>query len=126
MEYWEQLNKEDIKRLTVSPLVTIGCHGYYHTSFMHCSIEKAMEEVKRNKLFLESSAEKNIDFIAFPYGHYTPELIKKCKEAGFKAQFVLDYLYKNDSNIKELRTRMTINPYLSVTNLVAALVKGKY
>jgi peptidoglycan/xylan/chitin deacetylase (PgdA/CDA1 family) len=125
-EYWLQLTEVEIKQLSSSPLVTIGCHGYYHNDLSKIPITDAAEEMKRSKLFLENITGKQINAIAFPYGAYTGEVVREAKSCGFTKLLAADFLFPEDHSDRSMRQRFTVNPYLSVNNQMTAIINGKY
>jgi peptidoglycan/xylan/chitin deacetylase (PgdA/CDA1 family) len=125
-DYWLQMTEEEIRILSASPLVTIGCHGYYHNDLSRIPIDDARNEMKRCKHFLENTTEKEINAIAFPYGAYTREVVKEAKLAGFNKLLAADFIFPEDSADQSMRERFTMNPYISINNQMTAIVNGKY
>src|SRR6185369_1094737 len=48
-DYWLLMNEEEIRQLSLSPWVTIGCHGYYHNDLAKIDINDAREELIQSK-----------------------------------------------------------------------------
>jgi peptidoglycan/xylan/chitin deacetylase (PgdA/CDA1 family) len=125
-DFWQQMNTEDIKRLSSSSQSTIGAHGYYHNDLSEISIDDCKKELAESKSFLEKVCEKKIDALAFPYGHYSRQVVAEAKKAGYDKLLALDFHFEEDKNNAAMRQRMIINPYISVVNQMYAIVKGKY
>jgi peptidoglycan/xylan/chitin deacetylase (PgdA/CDA1 family) len=125
-DFWMQMTCEEIRLLSSSPWATIGCHGYFHNDLSRMPLEEAAAEMQRSKEALELISKKKIESIAFPYGAYSRELVDKAKSIGFKQILAMDFLFPEDFTDKCMRERLTLNPYLSVTNQMIAIIKGTY
>jgi peptidoglycan/xylan/chitin deacetylase (PgdA/CDA1 family) len=125
-DYWCQMTPAQIRELSASPLVTIGCHGYYHNDLAKIPLNLAKEELTDSKKFLEKTIGKEIRALAFPYGSYTQELREYAKQIGFDQLLATDFLFPEDAHDTTLRERLTINPYITVINQMYATVRGHY
>jgi peptidoglycan/xylan/chitin deacetylase (PgdA/CDA1 family) len=125
-DYWLQMTQDEIRKLSASPFVTIGCHGYYHNDLSKISVNDAHNELVNAKRFLENITGKEINAIAFPYGSYTREVVAKAKLAGYNKLLATDFLFQEDYNDPYMRDRLTINPYISLNNQMIAIINGKY
>lgn len=125
-DYWCQMTPAQIRELSVSPLVTIGCHGYFHNDFGKIPLEMVTEELVDSKRFLEKTIGKEIKALAFPYGMYTKEVKQKSRELGFSQLLATEFLFPDDKEDTTLRERLTINPYISVINQMYGTVRGHY
>ena len=125
-DYWLQMTKDEILRLSVSPFVTIGSHGYYHNDLSKISTNDACNELIHSKRFLENIIGKEINAIAFPYGSYTREVVAQSKSAGYNKLLATDFLFQEDHSDPYMRDRLTINPYISLNNQMIAIINGKY
>ncbi len=124
--YWKQLSHEEIKKLSQSNLVTIGSHGYTHSSLGKILLEDACSEVSLSKKYLENLLQREINSIAFPDGSYSPELVECCIQQGFTYQLVSKHLYDGDEQNPYLRNRLTINPHISWFNQLNSIATGSY
>jgi peptidoglycan/xylan/chitin deacetylase (PgdA/CDA1 family) len=125
-EYWLQMTEKQLRLLAGHPLVTIGCHGYYHNDLGRISLSRAMEELKRNREYLNRITNAAINALAFPYGSYTMELILEAKRMGFDRLLALDLRFPADAAEVSLRPRMVINPFITLHNQMTAIIHGKY
>ena len=125
-DYWLQMTEKEITMLTAHPLVTIGCHGYYHNDLSRIPLTDATDEMIHSRQYLESITGCAIDAIAFPYGAYTKELTAAAVVAGFRQLLAVDFRHPQDKDDPTIRERMTINPYISVYNQMTAIVRGHY
>ena len=125
-DYWLQMTKEEIKKLSQSAFATIGCHGYYHNDLSKISIDKGRDEIIHSKQFMEKVTGKKIDAIAFPYGAYSQNIIAEAKAAGFTKLLAADFLFPEDYTDDSMRERFTVNPHISVNNQMLAIINGKY
>lgn len=124
--YWLQLSEEQIKKLSASPWVTIGSHGYYHNDLNALSPGRAKEEMKNSRLYLQDLTQKEVKALAFPYGSYSPGLIKEAIKLGYHQLLAVDYLHESDNQLPLLKSRMTINPFLNPDQQLVATIKGNY
>ncbi len=125
-DYWLQLTVEEIKQLSASTLVTIGSHGYYHNDLAKMSSEQLINELSNSKSFLENIIQKPIEALAFPYGSYSNEVINQSIKAGYHQLLATDFMNKIDAENSLMRERMGINPFISVSKQMQAIVNGKY
>lgn len=125
-DYWLQMTPEEIKKLSSSPLATVGCHGYYHNDLSKVSTDEARFEIIRSKQYLENITQKFIEALAFPYGAYSQNVVSEAKSAGFKKLLAMDFLFPDDYSDPTMRERFTVNPYISVNNQMLATINGKY
>ena len=125
-DFWQQMNIKEIEELSTSDFATIGAHGYYHNDLSEISIDDCKKESIESKQFLEKICKKKIDALAFPYGHYSRQVVSEAKKLGYNKLLALDFHFKEDQTDASLRKRMIINPYISVINQMYAIVKGKY
>jgi len=125
-DYWLQMTTREIRKLADSPLVTIGSHGYYHNDLANIKISDTAEELILSKQYLENVSRKKIKSFAFPYGSYTPEVIKAAKGAGYKQLLATDFCSPGDHNDPAMRERFTVNPFISTGNQMYATITRKY
>jgi peptidoglycan/xylan/chitin deacetylase (PgdA/CDA1 family) len=125
-EYWLQMTAKQLSVLAGHPLVTIGCHGYYHNDLGKISLPRAVEEIRRNGDYLNRVTKKEMHALAFPYGSYTMELVAEAKRMGFDRLLALDLLSSEDGAEASLRPRMVVNPFIALHNLMTALIHGNY
>jgi peptidoglycan/xylan/chitin deacetylase (PgdA/CDA1 family) len=109
-DYWQLMSDDEIKKISQSPFITIGSHGFYHNNLGVITIEKAIAEVLESKKYLETLTQKNVDSIAFPDGSYNRLLVEKLKEINMNKQLALSYRYPEDENDKHLLNRVGIYP----------------
>ena len=125
-DYWLQMEEEEIRQLAASPLMTIGCHGYFHTDLAALSASDLRNELAKAKQFIERVTQKSTNAIAFPYGSYTAETIAEAKQAGFTRLLAGNFLSTHSDADSTMRERLTVNPYISVNNQLTAIIHGKY
>ena len=125
-DYWMQMTTQDIKELSACEFCTIGSHSYYHNDLTAIDIGDAVKEMIRSKHYLEDIINKPVPSLAFPYGAYSNALKEEAKKAGFNKLLALDFYFKEDYSDSSMRERLTINPYISVTNQMHAIIRGGY
>ena len=78
------------------------------------------------KQWLQNITGKEITAIAFPYGAYSKDVLAEAKSAGFKQLLATDFIFPEDYANDAMRERFTVNPFISVSNQMIAIIKGKY
>jgi len=125
-DHWLQMTFDEIRQLSLSPLATVGCHGYYHNDLAVLEEKDIRDELVRAKNFLEHLIQKPVDALAFPYGSYSRATITESRKAGFSRLLAADFLFPEDRNDNGMRERFTVSPYISVNNQMMAIIHGKY
>jgi peptidoglycan/xylan/chitin deacetylase (PgdA/CDA1 family) len=125
-DYWLQMDLEEIKKLSDSPLITIGSHGYYHNDLANDDQATLCFELENSRQFLEQLTGKQLSSVAFPYGSYSPQVIDAAKQAGYRQLLATDFLSENDGEEPLLRERMMINPFIGAATQLRAIIKGHY
>ncbi|MEO6630356.1 MAG: polysaccharide deacetylase family protein [Mucilaginibacter sp.] len=125
-DYWQQMSVEQIAELAASPFVTIGAHSVYHNDLTRINIDEASAELTKTKQFLEDVTKKDVHCFAFPYGSYNSEVIVAAKRAGHTQLLAVEFTNPADEKDVTIRERFTINPFISVTNQIRAILKGHY
>ncbi len=125
-EYWLQMTAKQLGMLASHPLMTIGCHGYYHNDLARIPLPRAVEEIRRNSAYLNRVTGKEIQALAFPYGSYTMALVAEAKKMGFDQLLALDLHADEDGAETSLRPRMAVNPFISLHNLMIAFIHGSH
>jgi peptidoglycan/xylan/chitin deacetylase (PgdA/CDA1 family) len=125
-DYWQQLTVEQIAEMAANPLVTIGCHGYYHTDLARLSLAEAAAEMRQSQSWLQRVTGQPIKALAFPYGSYTREIVSAAKTSNFSQLLALDFYFDEDAADPALRERFVVNPYISTTNQMIATIKRTY
>jgi len=125
-DYWLQMTVQQIGELSASPFASIGAHGYYHNDLSRISLKDAAEEMVRSKQFLESTTQKPVNSLAFPYGTYTRPVIEEAKRAGYNQLLAMDFHFEEDLSDPAMRERFTVNPFISPINQLHATITRKY
>lgn len=121
-KYWELLADEDILFLSKSRFVHFGNHGGEHLFYPTLG----EEELIRDMEMVENRFKRlSVEFtsFAFPYGATDDFVGEVVRRKGYDLQFSDHYLKRDYGNAKQ---RITINPFISVRNQLAAIIKGKY
>ncbi|WP_367389531.1 polysaccharide deacetylase family protein [Lewinella sp. LCG006] len=124
--YWQVMNAAQIRQLAASPWASVGSHGYYHDDLGELPLEKAVELLQKGKNYLEEALDQSIHSLAYPNGSYTPTLVNAAKQLGFEQQLVVNFQQAADQDIPEIRSRLTINPFVSLDNQIRAILRGDY
>lgn len=124
--YWQQMTEDQIRQLSLSPLITIGSHGYYHNDLARVARDQAREEMVLSKKYLEGIIGREVKALAFPYGSYTPEVVEDAKQAGYSQLLATELLLNVGGHDRTLAGRLTINPFIQVHSQMQAIIKGYY
>ena len=125
-DYWKLMNVQQIKQIANHPLFTIGAHGETHSSLITITLEAAKREILVSKQNLETICGQTITEFAFPFGYYNTELANYCHEIGFKRLLLVDYNTTEDAKNEAWKNRFVMNPYISIEQQLACLLKGSY
>lgn len=98
---WEQL-----RELKESGLFDIQSHSYWHPNFKteknrlsHQQYEQLVElQLTKSKATLEKNLSIHVDMLAWPFGIYDDELMKKAAEAGYVAALTLERRHARGSD----------------------------
>lgn len=77
------LSADEIQRLEEGGLVEIGAHTVTHPNLPEHPARIQLEEIERNKEYLESILGHAVKSFSYPYGRYSDETKTLVKEAGF-------------------------------------------
>lgn len=81
------LSEKQVREVAEHPLVTIGCHGRYHTRLKLKNISDYYDEVFTARRRLEEMVGRQIDIYAYPYGANNPLLQSLVWLAGFSRAY---------------------------------------
>ena len=91
-------------------IVTFGSHTVNHADLNAVDCGKAFYEMKEAKVMLESQFNREIEYFAFPYGHYNSKLVECCHEAGYKQTFSVTPESSLDPLRKYVKGRIIVRP----------------
>jgi peptidoglycan/xylan/chitin deacetylase (PgdA/CDA1 family) len=97
----------------------------YHNDLTKIPASLLATDFNTCKGFLENAIQQKVDAFAFPYGSYNSAVTEAGLSAGFNHFLALDYRFDtpDDQLISE---RLVVNPYISTTNQMLAIIKGSY
>ena len=78
------LSVEDIQKLSLEPLVTIGSHSVSHEILPNLSRNELEKEISMSKCMLEQWIHKPVKHFAYPDGKYDLTVAELVKKAGYK------------------------------------------
>ena len=91
-------------------IVTFASHTVNHPDLNSVDYKKAYHEMKEAKIMLESQFKREIEYFAFPYGHYNAKLVDCCHEAGYKQTFSVAPESPLDPLRKYVKGRIIVRP----------------
>tara|TARA_B110000091_G_C13797111_1_gene468390 strand:- start:1198 stop:2106 length:909 start_codon:yes stop_codon:yes gene_type:complete len=83
------LNEMDIGKLVKDGAI-IGSHSKSHYPLSKLNNDQLKQEIQEDKIALESMLDKEVKYLAFPFGkknHYNASVIDVAKKAGFERAF---------------------------------------
>jgi len=83
------LNKEQIRQISSSMLLSAGGHTHRHPYLDQVTPERQLDEITQNKTILEELTGKPVEYFAYTGGIYNTDSITAVKRAGFKAAFAI-------------------------------------
>ena len=83
------LTAEELRELP-EDLVTLGSHTRTHPRMTDLDESAAREELAGSRSELEAALDRKIDLFAFPYGAYDANLLKLCREVGYRRVFLVE------------------------------------
>jgi peptidoglycan/xylan/chitin deacetylase (PgdA/CDA1 family) len=92
------MNWEQLRELQASGLFDIQSHTYWHPNFHHekkrlapLAYEKLVDQqLTQAKVILERHLGVHVDLLAWPFGLYDDDLIRKASEVGYVAAFTIE------------------------------------
>jgi peptidoglycan/xylan/chitin deacetylase (PgdA/CDA1 family) len=87
------LSERELRALSESGLVDIGCHTISHSRLSSLSLESQCTEIRGSKAQLEEVLERPVRSFAYPYGRacdYTEDTVKMVSESGFACAFAAE------------------------------------
>lgn len=102
------MTTNQIKELSLSPLITIAAHTMNHPDLRQLDKKKTLQEIIESKGYLEQLIGKKVDHFAYPFGKFTEEAMKAVKVAGFKTAVITQYGAEHAEQNKFLITRKSI------------------
>jgi peptidoglycan/xylan/chitin deacetylase (PgdA/CDA1 family) len=78
------LNTEELRRLAVSPLVTIGAHGIRHINLAYASAAEVKHEMALSRRLLEDIIQREVMHFAYPFGACGPREVQIAQSLGFR------------------------------------------
>lgn len=79
---WDTMTWPMVKDLQANNL-EIGSHGLDHKDLTKLSPARAIYEIRQGKLKLEYKLMAPVNYFAYPYGAYSPQIVEQVENAGF-------------------------------------------
>ncbi len=76
-----------LKEMSANDAVNIGSHSLTHTYLPGLGPKELHYEIGESKRILEDSLGAKVDFFAYPWGGFTPEIQKIVRDCGYQAAF---------------------------------------
>jgi poly-beta-1,6-N-acetyl-D-glucosamine N-deacetylase len=92
---------EQVRRISRSDYVTIGCHTHTHPILPNCSTAQVYAELQLSRQKLESWIGKEVTSFAYPNGDFSPREIRILAELNFRHAFSTQHQYLTPDLLKE-------------------------
>ncbi len=83
-------NEAELRRFAAEPLVHIGNHTRNHAILTNCTSEEIRAEIAGGQRAIRTMLGFEPNFISYPNGNYSQEVLKVVKELGFKLGVTVD------------------------------------
>jgi peptidoglycan/xylan/chitin deacetylase (PgdA/CDA1 family) len=80
----------ELETLAKHPLISLQAHTVSHAALGLLPAGRQLEEIYGGKMELEGMIAQEVDYLAYPYGHYNRDTLALSREAGFKAAFTTE------------------------------------
>ncbi|ASS47588.1 MAG: hypothetical protein A3D31_17325 [Candidatus Fluviicola riflensis] len=121
--FWELLSNDDLLVLQTKSLVSLANHGANHLSFVTLSDVGMAKEIEEVQIRLTNIGSNYGSVFAYPYGQHTPATIAQLAELGITQQYLAG---SGITDKPYLFQRMTVNPFISVKNMLRIIQKGRF
>lgn len=102
-------SQEQIKEMSMSPLVEIGSHTHRHYNLSKINTELATQELKKSKEILETIIQKPVVSIGYPDGDYSEKIKDIAEDLGYKYQLAVSFTNDSDFTDQRIRSRYSIS-----------------
>lgn len=77
------LTTQQLKELALSPLVSVGAHGYEHRPLTHMSAHEAEHDLRRSREALQELLQREVTTMSYPFGMVDKNVRDAASRAGF-------------------------------------------
>lgn len=111
-----------------SPYVDIQSHTQYHNDLSSVNKGVAVLELRKSKRLIEKMLNKEVLFLAYPYGSRNEVVIKAAKKAGYKAAVLADAVNqgvnRSDTDLMQLK-RIAVYGTMTGDDLINEIKKNE-
>jgi peptidoglycan/xylan/chitin deacetylase (PgdA/CDA1 family) len=112
-------SSDQIKEMSLSPLVEIGSHTHRHYNLSKINPELAYQELKQSKEILENIIQKPVVSIGYPDGDYSETVKDLAQNAGYLYQLAVTFSDTKDYTDNRIRSRYSLSNTTSLhTNII--------
>jgi peptidoglycan/xylan/chitin deacetylase (PgdA/CDA1 family) len=83
------MTADQVAELAADPLFSFGIHTADHPFLTKCDRVEALQQVQRNRRWLEDVCGRPCDAIAYPSGDYNDEILEICRQARVKRGYAV-------------------------------------
>jgi peptidoglycan/xylan/chitin deacetylase (PgdA/CDA1 family) len=102
-------SSEQIKEMSMSPLIEIGSHTHRHYNLSKINTELATQELKKSKDILQAIIQKQVVSIGYPDGDYSEKIKDIANDVGYKYQLAVSFNNTSDFTDQRIRRRYSLS-----------------
>lgn len=119
------LTSSELKELDANG-IDIEAHTVGHDELSKLSYDAQLKTLKDSKGFLESCLNKNVKYMAYPFGKYNSSTIKAAEEAGYEMAFTTMGGWANKNNGIMTLNRVYISSKAPMSEFIYRLTHENY
>ncbi|MDP4120623.1 MAG: polysaccharide deacetylase family protein [Bacillota bacterium] len=78
------MNKQQLKKLSMSKYITVGTHSVNHLSLPTLTYEQQYKEITDSKNYIQKIIDKDVNLISYPFNMYNDDTLDIVKKCNFK------------------------------------------
>jgi peptidoglycan/xylan/chitin deacetylase (PgdA/CDA1 family) len=91
------MTEDQVQELAQDELFHFGAHTVDHPLLSRCEEPEALRQIHENKLWLEHATKRPCDAIAYPMQDYDRQVVRLCKQLGFRQGYSVTRTLNLDS-----------------------------
>jgi peptidoglycan/xylan/chitin deacetylase (PgdA/CDA1 family) len=92
------MTAEDVGNLGDWPLFSIGIHTVDHPFLTKCSSQEVFDQIRHNKMWIESACQSACNIVAYPSGDYNKAVIDCNRRLGIRYGYAVDWKMSRTSS----------------------------
>lgn len=121
----DYLLSSQLKELDKSCLA-IESHTASHENLSELSYDKQLKTLKASKEYLEKTLNREVNYIAYPFGKYNEETLRAAKDAGYKMAFTTDGKWSDKSDGILTLDRVYISGFFDLDTFIRRITNPNF